>query len=236
MADLLLVEDEDHIGRGLQFNLELDGHRVRWLRDGRAALEALVDRREPFDLVVLDLMLPGLSGLDLCRAMRAHGVFTPVLMLTARHHEKDKVQGLHVGADDYVTKPFNLEELLARVEGLLRRSAWEAQRHRETQPPPGQVLRFGAAVVDFDRHEAHVGGVETRLTSIEMAILRLFHANPGRVLTREDLLREAWGTDAAITTRTVDNFILRLRKAFEPDPAAPVHILSVRGRGYKFVP
>jgi DNA-binding response OmpR family regulator len=236
MAELLLVEDEEHIARGVQFNLELEGHRVRWLRDGRTALEAVVERREPFDLVVLDLMLPGLSGLDVCRAMRAHGVLTPVLMLTARQHEKDKVQGLQLGADDYVTKPFNLEELLARIDGLLRRSAWEATRHREVGPPPEAVLRFRSAVVNFERHEATVNGTEVHLTPIEMAIMRLFHANPGKVLSREELLREAWGTDAAITTRTVDNFILRLRKLFEPDPANPVHIRSVRGRGYKFLP
>ncbi|MEB3329452.1 MAG: response regulator transcription factor [Candidatus Sericytochromatia bacterium] len=231
-----MIEDEEHIARGLQFNLELEGHRVRWLRDGRAALEAVVERRERYDLVVLDLMLPGLSGLDVCRAMRSQGVLTPVLMLTARHHEKDKVQGLQLGADDYVTKPFNLEELLARIEGLLRRSAWEAARHRGMGEAATSVLRFSSAVVDFERHEARVNGLEVHLTPIEMAIMRHFHGNAGKVLTREELLREAWGTDAAITTRTVDNFILRLRKLFEPDPANPVHIRSVRGRGYKFVP
>ena len=238
MAKLLVVEDEDHIARGLVFNLELDGHEVRWLRDGQAAHDLVVGAREPFDLVVLDLMLPGLSGVDVCRAMRHADVFTPVLMLTAKRHEKDKVQGLQVGADDYVTKPFNLEELLARVDGLLRRRAWDAKAAPAPEPvvePEPDVLAFRDVEIDFARHEASVGGREVNLTPIEMAIMRTFKAHEGRVLTREDLLKEAWGTDAPITTRTVDNFILRLRKLFEVDPANPTHIRSVRGRGYKFV-
>ncbi|MEB3198859.1 MAG: response regulator transcription factor [Candidatus Sericytochromatia bacterium] len=234
MARLLLVEDEDHIAQGLRFNLELDGHVVTWLRDGRQAHEVLFDRQEAFDLIVLDLMLPGISGSDLCRALRTTGNYTPVLMLTAKQHEKDKVQGLQVGADDYVTKPFNLEELLARIEGLLRRRAWEAQRPLAKEAQDDRLV-FANVVIDFARHEATVAGQEINLTPIEMAMMKAFKAHEGRVLSREDLLREAWGTEASITTRTVDNFILRLRKLFEPDPAHPVYIRSVRGRGYKFV-
>ena len=237
MARLLVVEDEDHIARGLVFNLELDGHEVCWLREGSAAQALLVEQREPFDLVVLDLMLPGLSGVDVCRAMRLAGIYTPVLMLTAKHHEKDKIQGLQVGADDYVTKPFNLEELLARVDGLLRRRRWDAEvgPSAASEPAPEDTLTFRDVAIDFVRHEATVGGHEVKLTAIEMAIMQTFKAHEGRVLTREELLKEAWGTDAPITTRTVDNFILRLRKLFEPDPANPTHIRSVRGKGYKFV-
>lgn len=238
MAKLLVVEDEDHIAKGLVFNLELDGHEVRWVREGTAAQALLVEAREAFDLVLLDLMLPGLSGVDVCRAMRVAGIYTPVLMLTAKHHEKDKIQGLQVGADDYVTKPFNLEELLARVDGLLRRRRWDAAAGPAPEPAPPPVedtLAFRDVLIDFARHEATVGGREVKLTAIEMAIMKTFKAHEGRVLTREELLKEAWGTEAPITTRTVDNFILRLRKAFEVDPANPTHIRSVRGKGYKFV-
>lgn len=240
MARVLLVEDEDNIARGLLFNLELEGHEVTWLRDGQQAYERLVQSRETFALIILDLMLPGISGIDLCRALRASGNYTPVLMLTAKNHEKDKVQGLQVGADDYVTKPFNLEELLARVEGLLRRQAWEAQQapaRRDNEGKPGEQppLTFGNVVINFQRHETRVGETEVNLTPIEMALMQTFAAHEGRVLSREDLLREAWGTEAPMTTRTVDNFILRLRKLFEPDPTRPQHIRSVRGRGYKFL-
>lgn len=237
MAKLLVVEDEHHIARGLIFNLELEGHTVVWLSDGQAAQDRVVTQGESFDLVVLDLMLPVLSGIDVCRAMRLAGIYTPVLMVTAKHQESDKILGLQVGADDYVTKPFNLEELLARVDGLLRRRRWDAAAPGSVAPvePAPDDLRFRDVVLDFARHEATVGGVEVKVTPIEMAIMRAFKLHEGRVLTREDLLREAWGTEAPITTRTVDNFILRLRKLFEADPTNPTHIRSVRGRGYKFI-
>lgn len=231
MARLFLLEDEDHIGKGLVFNLELDGHEVVWAREGHAAHQALVVRKEPYDLVLLDVMVPGLSGVAVCQAMRDAAIYTPVLILTAKQAEADKVRGLQAGADDYVTKPFNLEELLARVDGMLRRQRWTAEPAPAATPP----LLFRDVVIDFERHEATVGGREVKLTPIEMAIMRTFGANEGRVLTREDLLREVWGPDAPDTTRTVDNFILRLRKAFEADPTNPTHIRSVRGRGYKFV-
>lgn len=227
MPRLLLVEDEAHIATGLKFNLELDGHEVTWLSEGTAAADLLFERHERFDLIILDLMLPGLSGLDLCRALRKREDYTPVVMLTAKQFDKDKVAGLQVGADDYVTKPFNLEELLARIDVQLRRQRWAAR--------PTAILTFRDVTIDFARCEAHVGDQEVKLTPIEMALMQALSHHEGEVLTREDLLKEAWGTDAPLTTRTVDNFILRLRKLFELDPANPVHILSVRGRGYKFV-
>ncbi|HEY9722058.1 MAG TPA: response regulator transcription factor [Oscillatoriaceae cyanobacterium] len=230
MAKLLLVEDEEHIANGLKFNLELEGHEVTWLHDGSTAREALIDRGERYDLVILDIMLPGMSGLDLCRALRKVENYTPVLMLTARQYDKDKVHGLQMGADDYVTKPFNLEELLARADGLLRRQRWAG-----TARPEEDVLRFRDVTINFTTCEVHVGDREVKLTPIEMMVMKLFKEHEGHVLTREDLLKDAWGTDAPITTRTVDNFIMRLRKLFELDPANPAHILSVRGRGYKFV-
>jgi DNA-binding response OmpR family regulator len=236
MSKLLLVEDEEHIANGLKFNLELEGHEVTWLRDGGAARRLLVDERAPFDLIILDLMLPEMSGLDLCRALRKLEDYTPVLMLTAKQYDKDKVLGLQMGADDYVTKPFNLEELLARIDGMLRRARWAQGQAR---PAPAvvaeDVLHFGEATINFTTFDARVGTAEVKLTPIEMMIMKLFKDNEGRVLTREEFLKEAWGTEAPITTRTVDNFIMRLRKVFEEDPANPKHILSIRGKGYKFV-
>jgi DNA-binding response OmpR family regulator len=233
MSELLLVEDEVHIANGLKFNLELEGHHVTWVRDGIDAQRLLMGDRRTYDLIILDIMLPGMSGLDLCRALRRLEDYTPVLMLTAKQYDKDKVLGLQMGADDYVTKPFNLEELLARVDGLLRRRRW--QSGGPAAPPVEDVLAFGDACINFTTFEARVGGVEVKLTSIEMLVMKLFKENEGRVLTREEFLKEAWGTDAPITTRTVDNFISRLRKVFEKDPANPKHILSVRGMGYKFI-
>lgn len=231
MPDILLVEDEAHIANGLAFNLEIEGHSVTLVRDGIAAKRLLVDDRKAFDLIILDLMLPGMSGLDLCRGLRKGGIFTPVLMLTARSQPQEKVEGLHIGADDYVTKPFNLEELLARVETLLRRAKWQ-------QPPEvakGSLLAFGEACVDFDRFEATFKGQEIKLTPIEFQILRTFQEHEGKVLSREQLLEGAWGFTGPASTRTVDNFIMRLRRAFETDPSQPRHFLSVRGAGYKFV-
>lgn len=228
MPKLLIVEDEAHIATGLKFNLELDGHEVVWLHDGQAAAEALFERHETYDLIILDLMLPQLSGLDLCHALRKREDYTPVLMLTAKQYDKDKIAGLLSGADDYVTKPFNLEELLARIDGLLRRRRWDRGR------PPERILRFRDVVINFTSCEAEVAGQVVHLTPIEMELLRVFGEHEGQVLTREELLKEAWGVEAPLTTRTVDNFILRLRKLFEVDPANPQHIVSVRGRGYKF--
>lgn len=231
MANILVVEDEAHIANGLAFNLELEGHTVALIRDGVEAKQLLVDERKEFDLIILDLMLPGMSGLDLCRGLRKRGIFTPVLMLTARSQPKEKVEGLHLGADDYVTKPFNLEELLARVETLLRRAKWQ----QPATVSEGAVLTFGEARVDFDRFEATLDGQEIKLTPIEFQILRTFQEHEGKVLSREQLLEGAWGFTGPASTRTVDNFIMRLRRAFEADPSQPRHFLSVRGAGYKFV-
>ena len=233
VARLLVVEDEVNIAQGLRFNLEMEGHEVRVLHDGELAREVLLIRREPFDLVILDWMLPGLTGLDLCRGMRKLGIFVPVVMLTARDQSAHKIEGLMVGADDYVTKPFNLEELLARVETQLRRRRWSAS--------PGvedgfSLLVFGANRVDFERFEACHAEQEVKLTSLEFQLLRYFAEHPGKVLSRQQLLEGAWGFSEAITLRTVDNFLLRLRKAFEDVPSKPRHFLSVRGAGYKFVP
>jgi DNA-binding response OmpR family regulator len=230
MARLLLVEDEAHIASGLSFNLKLEGHELTVAADGLVAQTLLMEEKRTYDLLILDLMLPGMSGLELCRTLRRSGNFTPILMLTAKREESDKVHGLRMGADDYLTKPFNLEELLARVEALLRRRGWQA-------PPDiaDDVLLFGEARLDFSTFEAYFQGQEVKLTPIEFAVMKIFRDSEGKVVTREQLLESAWGWQGPVTTRTVDNFILRLRKALEPEPSTPRHILSVRGAGYKFV-
>jgi DNA-binding response OmpR family regulator len=233
MPEILLVEDEVHIANGLKFNLELEGHAVTHLKDGMEAKRLLIDEQGAFDLIILDLMLPGMSGLDLCRGLRKTGNITPVLMLTARSQPLEKIEGLRIGADDYVTKPFNLEELLARVETLLRRASWQQPPAQEASPA---AFTFGAARVDFERFEATNDDKVLKLTPIEFQLLRIFRDHPGKVLSREQLLEGAWGWSGPASTRTVDNFIMRLRRAFEADPAQPRHFLSIRGAGYKFVP
>ncbi len=230
MARILVVEDEAHIANGLKFNLELDGHDVAVVGDGQVAYDLVATQQRGFDLLVLDVMLPTLSGFDVCRAIRKKGIFVPVLMLTAKNFDKDKIHGLQVGADDYVTKPFNLEELLARVSGLLRRREWD--RARSAGPIR---LEFAQVSLDFERAEATIAGVPAKLTSLEFAVMRCFAEREGKVVSREELMVYAWGLEGPVNTRTVDNFIMRLRRILEPDPARPRHLLSVRGLGYRFV-
>jgi DNA-binding response OmpR family regulator len=229
---LLLVEDEEHLAAGLKLNFELDGYTVDIARSGREA-GALLLRPQGFDLIVLDVMLPDIDGFTLCQKLRDSGNTTPVLMLTARDEVQDRVDGLNVGADDYLTKPFDLGELLARVRSLLRRRVWE----RGGEPrPPNAVLVFGNAVVEFDTHKAEVAGEAVHLTKLELDLLRYFAEHPGRVLSREELQQQVWRLRDYPNQRMVDNFIMRLRRHFEPDPRNPVHFVSVRGAGYKFVP
>lgn len=230
MANILIVEDEVHIAAGLRFNLELEGHQVEVAVDGLEAKRLLIEEARPYDLVILDLMLPHISGFELCRAIRRQSNTLPILMLTAKRDDPDKVYGLRMGADDYVTKPFNLEELLARIEAILRRKDWSAPA-----PSEHDVLEFGEVRINFDTFEATVGGVEVKLTPIEFGLMRTFRDNEGMVLSRDQLLEAVWGWQNLASTRTVDNFILRLRRTLEPVPSSPKHILSVRGAGYKFV-
>jgi DNA-binding response OmpR family regulator len=229
---LLVVDDEQHLLAGLRLNFELEGYTVDTAATAREAA-ALLAGRKPYSAIVLDVTLPDTDGFELCRRMRQAGNLTPVIMLTARNLARDRVTGLEVGADDYLTKPFDLDELLARVRSLLRRQRWEARR---VGASPGSALRFGRATVDFDSHEVEVGGEELKLTALELDLLRYFAQNAERVLSREELLTQVWKLRDYPNTRTVDNFVLRLRKHFEPDPADPVHFLSIRGAGYKFVP
>jgi DNA-binding response OmpR family regulator len=226
MADtVLLVEDDAAILRGLEMNLRVDGYRVLTAMDGAAALRAFAAARP--DLVILDLGLPSVDGLDVVRAIRAQDQDVPVLILSARHGESDKVLGLSIGADDYVTKPFALAELLARVRGLLRR------RRRLATP---QVLRFGRVEMDIAARVLRVGGQPVDVTTLEFDVLRFLAEQPMRAVSREQIMQAVWGAGHAGTLRTVDNFIARLRNKIEDDPSNPRHIETVRGVGYRFNP
>jgi DNA-binding response OmpR family regulator len=230
---LLLVEDEEHLAAGLKLNLELDGFEVVIAGGGREAAEALLQPRG-FDVIVLDVMLPDIDGFALCERIRGAGNYTPVLMLTARNDAEDRVRGLEAGADDYLAKPFELTELLARVRSLLRRRHWD--RREEKSGGPRSVVAIGEARIDFDSHDVTVRGEPVKLTRLELDLLRFFVDHPGKVLSRQLLLEEVWKLHNYSTARTVDNFVSRLRRHLERDPQAPVHIVSVRGAGYKFVP
>jgi DNA-binding response OmpR family regulator len=225
MNRILVVEDDPSVLRGLADNLRFEGYEVLTAADGATAL-GLVRERQP-DLVVLDLMLPKLSGYEVCRKVRDEGRATPILMLTARGDECDRVLGLDLGADDYVTKPFSVRELLARVRALLRRA-------QPARPLPDE-LRFGDVVIDFRRYEARKGGRALELTRKEFGVLRSLAARLGEVVTRDELLNEVWGYDKFPTTRTVDNHLASLRAKLEDDTTAPQHLQTVHGVGYKLV-
>jgi DNA-binding response OmpR family regulator len=230
---VLVIEDEAHLAAGLKLNLELEGYRVANARTVRDAAAQLV-KGPGFDLILLDIMLPDGDGFSFCKQLRDAGNYVPVIMLTARGGAEDRVRGLDTGADDYLAKPFELPELLARVRSALRRRDWQ-QRHAAGESGRG-VLRFGQAHIDFDTHEVTASGKPVRLTQLELDLLHYFSQNPRRVLTREELLERVWHLHNAPNTRSVDNFIVRLRKYFEPHPDRPVYFLSHRGAGYKFVP
>jgi two-component system alkaline phosphatase synthesis response regulator PhoP len=224
-ARILIIEDERDIVRGLELNLKAEGYEVLAAETGPAGLETAL--REMPDLVLLDIMLPGMSGLDVCRELRKRHFDRPVIMLTARSAEVDRVVGLEIGADDYVTKPFGIRELLARIRVRLRR--------HEGVRPQGAVLRFGEVEIDFEKHEAVRRGARVELTGKEFEVIRLLAANRGKIVTRDRLLEEVWGYEHFPTTRTVDNHILRLRQKLEENPSDPRFILSIYGEGYKFV-
>jgi DNA-binding response OmpR family regulator len=234
-ATVLVVEDEAHLAAGLKLNLELDGYRVVLARSIREAGAQLL-QSAPIDLVLLDVMLPDGDGYSFCKQLRESGHFMPVIMLTARSAAEDRVLGLDSGADDYMPKPFELPELLARVRSALRRSGW--RQAADTAPGERRLgtLRFGEAVIDFDTHEATAFGKPLKLTQLELDLVRYFSQHPGRVLSREELLERVWKLRNAPNTRSVDNFIARLRKLFEREPDKPVHFVSHRGAGYRFVP
>ncbi|HKA62980.1 MAG TPA: response regulator transcription factor [Methylomirabilota bacterium] len=224
MPRILIVDDEPEMVRGLEDNLRFEGYQTIAAGDGTGGLSLAVS--EAPDLILLDVMMPGMSGWDVCRQLRARGLDTPVIMLTARGAEVDRVQGLELGADDYITKPFSVRELMARIRAVLRR------------PGPRQKFEefaFGDVRVHLRARQAFKAAREVRLTRKEFDLLRYLIEHPGEVITRDRLLDEVWGYDRFPTTRTVDTHILRLRQKFEDDPERPAHILTAHGQGYRFV-
>ena len=226
MTTIRVVEDDLKILRGLEMNLKFEGYGIQTATEGYEGLRKALE--EPVDLLLLDIMLPGLSGYDICRKVREQKSDLRIIMLTAKGQEIDKVAGLDLGADDYVTKPFGVSELMARIRALLRRG--------ETKEKELERYSFGSVTLDFKKYQAEVNGKEVELSAKEYDVLRYLIEHAGEAVHRHDLLDKVWGYEAMPTTRTVDNFILDLRKKLEVDPANPEHILGVRGVGYKFVP
>ena len=226
MSDILIIEDEAQMRSGLKDNLEFEGYAVDVAEDGQIGLDKSLSKS--YDLIILDVMLPKLSGFDVCKKIREKGIKTPIIMLTAKGEEIDKVLGLELGADDYVTKPFSLRELLARVKAILRRTD-------ESSSKAEQKITIGKLEIDFNSYTAMVEGKSVAMTHKEYEIVKYLWQHKGATVSRDNLLEEVWGYDDYPTTRTVDNFILKLRQKIEINPNRPKHILTVHGIGYKLV-
>jgi len=242
MSRILVVEDEQHLAEGLRFNLEAEGYQVQVVETGEAALEALRPESPPFDVVILDVMLPGVDGFAVMSEMRHRGQFVPTLMLTARGHPDDVLRGFAAGADDYLTKPFELAILIARISGLLRRREWlRASMNPVTEPltgppvEPDETFTFGDKSMHFDRLELRVREQVFPLTLMEANVLRYLIRHEGKPVSRKAMLEEVWGLHEDTDTRAIDNFIVRLRRYIEEDPTHPRHLLTVRGVGYRFM-
>jgi DNA-binding response OmpR family regulator len=256
MSRVLVVEDEAHLADGLRFNLQAEGHAVEVAADGETALARLVEKRERFDVVVLDVMLPGKSGFDVAALLREKKNYVPILMLTARGRAEDVLQGFASGADDYLPKPFELAILIARLESLLRRSVWMKDRARAgdgdghdggddlgkaRQAPEGErgtggdSFSFGGKTIDFGELELRTLGNTIHLTVMEAELLRYLVKSEGRVVSRKAILEDVWGLHEDTDTRAIDNFVVRLRRYIEEDPSQPKHLQTVRGVGYRFV-
>jgi two-component system alkaline phosphatase synthesis response regulator PhoP len=237
---ILVVEDEVHIADGIKFNLEQEGYEIEVVGDGRSAVKLLtrsesesssLPEGQLFDLVILDLMLPEMSGFEVARRTRASGNFVAILMLTAKDDSQDIVRGLEEGADDYLTKPFRLDELLARVRVLLRRRRWDGA---ESANEPLPDVEVGQAIIHFDRFSIETPDETVQLTTREVGLLRALVDREGETVTRGELLQEVWGLRPDTKTRVIDSFVVRLRRYLEQDPSRPEHIISVRGQGYRF--
>jgi len=246
MSRVLIVEDEAHIAQGLRFNLQAEGHEAEVAGDGEEALARLSDRADHFDAVVLDVMLPGKSGFEVASLLREKKNYVPILMLTARGRPEDVLQGFASGADDYLPKPFELAILIARLDGLLRRSVWMKQSAAlpagSAQPAQAtgskstdDTFAFAGKSIDFAELELCSLGNTIHLTVMEAELLRYLVRSAGRIVSRKALLEDVWGLHEDTDTRAIDNFIVRLRRYIEDDPARPRHLLTVRGVGYRFV-
>ncbi len=239
MTRILVVEDEKHIAQGLRFNLEAEGHEAVLVDQGEEALKRLLQNKEPFDLLLLDVMLPGKDGFLVAQELRQANNYIPLLMLTARGRPEDVLKGFESGADDYLSKPFNLDILMARVNSLLRRKQW-LQAPAETEASGAKEkeedqFRFGDKLVDFERLQLRVGEKVYQLTLMELELLRYLIRNAGRPVSRKQILEQVWNLHEDTDTRAMDNFIVRLRRYIEDDPTKPKHLLTVRGLGYQFV-
>ncbi len=230
---ILVVEDEEHLAVGIKFNLEAEGYRVTAVGDGASALKVVDNDERPVDLLVLDLMLPGMSGYQVCESLREQGKNMPVLILSARTLTEDRTRGFQVGADQYLNKPFDLDELLSRVKTML--TLYDRRAGVQLPQAPVSTYSFANAVVNFETYEVVVGDKPAKLTELEMKLLRYFIEHEGRVIRREELLVEVWDMPATVMTRAVDQFIRRLRVIFEPDPSNPRFFLTLRDAGYRFV-
>lgn len=227
MPKILIVEDEPSMRMGLNDNLEFEGYEVDSAEDGAAGLEKI--RNNKYDLIILDVMMPKMSGFDVCKSARKEGITTPVILLTAKGEEIDKVLGLELGADDYITKPFSLRELLARIKAILRRSV------NVSQEAESALVKIGRLELDFEGYKAFSEETPVQMSHKEFEILRFLYQNKNGIVSRDALLNEVWGYDASPTTRTVDNFILKLRQKIEKDSNHPEIILTVHGVGYKLI-
>jgi DNA-binding response OmpR family regulator len=248
MSRVLVVEDEAHLAKGLRFNLEAEGHSVEVSGDGESALERLVGKKEDFDAVVLDVMLPGKDGFTVVSSLRKAHNYVPVLILTARGRPEDVLQGFAAGADDYLPKPFQLPIFLARLQGLLRRSQWLVAEKSATKSraangkdgaanaaPDSDVFSFNGKTIDFGTLELRVNDTTIQLTLMEAKLLRHLIRSKGRTVSRKSILEDVWGLHEDTDTRAIDNFIVRLRRYIERDPSKPKHLLTVRGVGYRFL-
>jgi len=240
MSRILIVEDEQHIAEGLRFNLEAEGHEATIAADGERAVTILLEERRPFDVVILDVMLPGKDGFAVTSELRAAGQFVPILMLTARGNAADVLRGFEAGTDDYLPKPFDLSIVMARVNGLLRRRRWNEQGPPAADVPPRDagpdVYAFAGRTLDFTAMEVRARNRTHRLTVMECDLLRYLVRNAGQPVSRRAILEEVWGLPPDLDTRAIDNFIVRLRRYLEDRPGTPKFLLTVRGVGYRFVP
>jgi DNA-binding response OmpR family regulator len=248
MSAVLIVEDEQHLADGLRFNLEAEGYTVDTVSDGESALAKVIDEKQQFDALVLDVMLPGKNGFIVAGELRAAGHYLPILMLTARGRPEDVLKGFESGADDYLPKPFELAVLLARLNGLLRRREWFHRDQSQAQsisiagpsdPAASDAgleeFNFNGRIIDFGNLELRTPEQTIRLTLMEAQLLRYLIKHSGNVVSRKAILEDVWGLNEDTDTRAIDNFIVRLRKYLEDDPAKPQHLLTVRGVGYRFV-